>query len=220
MYLGSLLSVCITHVSPQEPSSSATKHLGYFVSIFPERDTAVALDILDETDNDLAKLCRVPLGYRPGLRYLRGLQSLSDVKVNAEQPDGDTIRMIVIVKKIGASREVFFRKDDIEKTAQVAEVLVRDNTGEAVLSLWEYCIRSARQWKAGETVLLISQPIIKSGGNRSLNKIILGPTTTVEIDPDLDYAVNLRSWAYSKGLEESVNLPFPVGGIEDCEDKT
>ena len=212
LYLGSLLSVHINHISPQDPKASATKHPGYFISMFPERDAAVALSVLDEADNDLAKLCRVPLGYHPGLRYLRGRQLLSDIKADIKQQDGETVRIIVVVKRIGASREVLFKKDDIQKTAQAAEVLVRDSTGEAVLSLWEYCIGSARQWKVGETVLLISQPIIKSGGSRSLNKIILGPTTAVEIDPDLDHAVDLRQWATSKGLEESVNLPFPAGG--------
>lgn len=213
LYLGTLVNIHATHVSPQDPDGSSAKYDGYFISIFPERDATVLVVCLDQGIESNRNLCRIPLGYYPGLKYLRGIKSLSELMAASELKEGQVFRTVVAVKSVGPRRKVCFKTAEIERVAFTVEVVVRDRTDEASISLWEYTAESVRNWKAGETILLLSNPNIKEDGARK--RMSIGPTTSLEIDPDIYLAAELKIWAKTKHMEESANIPFPAGGKFD-----
>ena len=165
---------------------------------------------LDESDGDNASLCRIPLGYHLGLKYLRGIKSLNELMAGSETKERQVLRLVVAVKSIGPRRKICLKKDEVDRIAFTVEVIVRDRTDEATISLWDYATEALRYWKAGETVLLLSNPDVKRDGGRE--RLTMGPTTCLQIDPDFHLAVELRTWAKAKRMEESVNIPFPEGG--------
>ena len=165
---------------------------------------------LDQTDEENARLCRIPLGYHPGLKHLRGIKSLNELMAGPDIKEGQVLRAVVAVKSIGPRRRISFKKDEVERVAFTVEVIVRDLTDEATISLWDYAAGSVRNWKAGETILLLSKPDMKGDGGRK--RITIGPTTGLEVNPNIHLAIELRNWAKTKSMEEGVNMPFPEGG--------
>ena len=96
--------------------------------------------------------------------------------------------------------------------------MVFDHTGEVRLTVWNEIIESAKCWKAGETVLLISNPGYRVRGN---GKGELGITacTMVDVEPEGQDADWLRQFTTGLTRKESLCLKVPEGvwDIEACE---
>src|ERR1700753_3682894 len=91
----------------------------------------------------------------------------------------------------------------------MVNVIVFDDTGEGTLSLWRSRADSVQSWAAGQTVLLITSP-----GLRTDKKIWLSVTsnTMVDIDPLIPDAYWLRGYSQRMTKREHINPPFPHDG--------
>jgi ssDNA-binding replication factor A large subunit len=88
---------------------------------------------------------------------------------------------LVCVKSIGGKKKIS-RKDGGGES-ELAEVMLFDHTGEVRLTVWNEMIESAKSWKPGETVLLISNPGYRVGFNGKGNLAIIGGTM-VDVQPE------------------------------------
>ena len=103
---------------------------------------------------------------------------------------------------------VTFKKDSQEKTAEILELIVLDDTFEATLSLWEDTIDSAASWRPSLTVLLITNAGWKEL-KKGKGKININPNTYIDVDPDIYDAAWLRNYAQRLAKKDHVNTPFP-----------
>jgi hypothetical protein len=94
--------------------------------------------------------------------------------------------------------------------AEKVEIVVFDDTDEAVLSLWDCTCASAAAWVPSNTILLLSRVRFHGAQRKMLS---LGNGSYVDVDPEMRDAVWLRSYAEKIGKRDHVNLPFPVEGM-------
>lgn len=85
------------------------------------------------------------------------------------------------------------------------EVGISDESGEAILVLYDIMMRSALNWTPNSTVLLISNANWKTG-----SRVFVNAMTFIEVDPDIVEADWLRK--YARNTAVYVNQPFPEGG--------
>jgi hypothetical protein len=131
--------------------------------------------------------------------------------------DGVTgAKLLVCVKSIGGKKKIS-RKDGGGE-CELVDVVLFDHTGEVRLTVWNELIESVKSWKAGETVLLISNPGHRVTRN---GKGELGITTCtmVDVEPEGQDADWLRRFAVGLTRKESLCLKVPEGvwDIEACE---
>jgi hypothetical protein len=211
--LGQLLSIWTAFISdtsktdtPQIPS--VTVH----ANLFPGRVTSDHVMIHTTLSSD--SICRTPLGYKKD-QPLPGLMAVKSYLDTGH--DGVTgAKLLVCVKSIGSKKKIS-RKDGGGEY-ELADVVLFDHTGEVRLTVWNEIIESAKCWKAGETVLLISNPGYRVRGN---GKGELGITacTMVDVEPEGQDADWLRQFAVGLTRKESLcfNVPEGVWDIEACE---
>lgn len=86
-----------------------------------------------------------------------------------------------------------------------------------MLSLCGRVAKSAVHWKTSYTVLLLSNP-----GCRSEKQpiICVNSNTHIDVDPIMDDAAWLRSFAQRLTTREPVNIPFPRGGMSELTPST
>ena len=92
--------------------------------------------------------------------------------------------------------------------AEILEIVVLDDTFEAILSLWADTIDSATTWKPSSTVLLVTNPGWK-GTTKGKGKIRINPSTYIDVDPDMYDASWLRNHAQRMAKKDHVNPLFP-----------
>ncbi|KAK2065202.1 hypothetical protein LY76DRAFT_672707 [Colletotrichum caudatum] len=188
----------VTMYTPINPADLGTKQFIRFLPYTPENQ----------------RLCRVPLEYddhgqKPKL--LPGLMTLGQYLKTGHDTRG--ARIIVCIKGFSARKRIIMKERT--KEAELLEVSVCDDTTSCVLTLWEDKTRSAKLWKPGETILLLTnpkfvpprdtKPVPTSAG------ISLNHNTLVEVDPSFQDANWLREWAKKRFEREAVFLPFPEG---------
>lgn len=86
------------------------------------------------------------------------------------------------------------------------EVGIADESGEAILVLYDVMMRSALTWTRNSTILLITNANWKDTGCR----VFVNAMTFIEVDPDIVEADWLRKHALNTAVY--VNQPFPEGG--------
>lgn len=104
---------------------------------------------------------------------------------------------------------VTWRKDSQDKTADVLEVVVFDDTIETMLCVWDALMDSVALWRPSVTVLLVTNPGWKDGGKKNLS---INPNTYVDVDPNMYDADWLRNHAQNIAKRNHVNPPFPREG--------
>lgn len=90
------------------------------------------------------------------------------------------------------------------------DLRVADDTEEASLTLWGQTASSVLPWIPSTTILLITNPTLRSDSRLAIN---LAATTYVDVDPhfpDVDY---VRRYVQSLTKKEHPNLPFPEEGV-------
>ena len=81
-----------------------------------------------------------------------------------------------------------------------------DDTFDATLQLWGYAAASAGPWKPSDTILLLTNPGLKSQGRPT---ITIDQTTQVDVDPFVADAFWLRNFGQSLTKRDHVNPEFP-----------
>lgn len=93
----------------------------------------------------------------------------------------------------------------------VVNVMVFDDTCEATLALYGRIAKSAADWKASYTILLLSSPGFRSEKRPTLS---INSNTYADVDPCMAEADWLRAFAQRLTTREVVNVPFPEGGTQ------
>ncbi len=94
----------------------------------------------------------------------------------------------------------------------VVHVMVFDDTCEATLALHGRIAKSAADWKASYTILLLSNPGFRSDKRPTLS---INANTYADVDPCMGEAEWLRAFAQRLMTREVVNVPFPEGGMQE-----
>lgn len=92
----------------------------------------------------------------------------------------------------------------------VVDVIIFDDTYDARLALLGRVATSAAYWKTSNTVLLLSNPGLRSDKRPTLS---ITQNTYVDVDPYMTDAEWLRAFAQRLTTKEPVNVPFPEGGM-------
>jgi hypothetical protein len=203
--LGQLLSIWTGFLSdtsktdvPQIPS--VTVH----ANLFPGRVTSDHVMIHTTSSSD--SICRTPLQYKKG-QPLPGLMTL-DSYLSSGHDGVSGAKILVCVKSIGGKKKIS-RKDGGGE-CELADIVLFDHTSEVRFTVWNEMIESAKSWRPGETVLLISNPgyRVKLNGKGDLG-IVAG--TMVDVEPEGSDAKWLRRYAAGLTKKESLCLVVPEG---------
>ncbi|CAL8575583.1 hypothetical protein XPA_001498 [Xanthoria parietina] len=205
--LGQLVSVWTTLISGAETSRSVSitvQNAACTLDIFPERDSSCYFMV--QADEDDRTLPTTPLGYCRD-KQLPGLMTLMGFVEGGH--DTAMARVLLCVKSIGG-RKKFTNKKGV--VVDVVHVMVFDDTCEATLALHGRIAKSAADWKASYTILLLSNPGLRSDKRPTLS---INANTYADVDPCMGEAEWLRAFAQRLMTREVVNVPFPEGGMQE-----
>jgi hypothetical protein len=202
--LGQLLTVWTLFISDaSKASTSVIPSVIVYANLFPGRVTSDHLMIHTTSSTDA--ICRMPLDYHKD-QPLQGLMTLNSYAGSGH--DGvPGAKILVCIKSIGARKRITTKKG---AERDLAEVLIFDHTAELRWTLWGEIIESAKDWKPGKTVLLISNPGYRA---EYLGKgcVSIQHSTMIDVDPDFPDAHWLRKYAEGLTKKESLCLEFPDG---------
>ncbi|KAE9375339.1 hypothetical protein N431DRAFT_542887 [Stipitochalara longipes BDJ] len=212
--LGHLLSIWTAFISDTS-KTDIPKIPGVLVyaNLFPGRVTSDHVMIHTNASSSDG-ICRTPLEYKRG-QPLPGLMTLNSYLSSGHDGVTGGAKILVCVKSIGGKKKIS-RKDGGGES-ELADVMLFDHTGEVRLTVWNEMIESAKSWKPGETVLLISNPGYRVGFNGKGNLAIIGGTM-VDVEPEGADAEWLRK--LSAGLTKKESLCLTVSeewDVEACE---
>ncbi|KAK0659734.1 hypothetical protein QBC41DRAFT_384230 [Cercophora samala] len=216
--LGTLVTVWAGFVVDYSAAHAAYSNfriplVSLMISIHPAAGSASCIRFHDETKSsqDTTGLCRVPLNYdvTTPSSQVPGLMSLQ-AYINSGHDDNQDARILVCVFSVGPRLTVWSK--DKQKDLELIEVRVFDETcNNCVLKLWEDKVRSAKSWVANQTILLITNPILKQSIRKNaLVELGIGSSSMVEVDPAFPDADWLRHMAATRTRKESVHIPFPA----------
>ncbi|KAL8759104.1 MAG: hypothetical protein Q9199_000986 [Rusavskia elegans] len=201
--LGQLVSVWTTLISGADTSKSVSitvRNAACTIDMFPERDSSCYFMV--QADGDDRTLSKTPLGYGPD-KQLPGLMTLMGFVEGGH--DIATAKVLLCVKSIGGRKKFTTKKGDV---VDVVNVMVFDDTCEATLALYGRIAKSAADWKASYTILLLSSPGFRSEKRPTLS---INSNTYADVDPCMAEADWLRAFAQRLTTREVVNVPFPEG---------
>ncbi|KAI4104803.1 MAG: hypothetical protein L6R37_003076, partial [Teloschistes peruensis] len=200
--LGQLVKIWTTNISLVESGGGALSIQSaiHSTTLHPERDANCHFEVDNNREN--TTLLRKPLGYDEG-EQLAGLMTLKNYFDGGHEVIGS--KVLLCVKSIGSRKQVTTKKG-IE--LELLNVIVFDDTQDAMLSLCGGLTASAASWETGHTLLLLSNPDF-----RIEKRLILcvNFVTQVDVDPDMKDAHWLRAFAKRLNMKEAINIPFPDG---------
>ncbi|KAL8964272.1 MAG: hypothetical protein Q9183_004567 [Haloplaca sp. 2 TL-2023] len=199
--LGQLVSIWMTHISNVERQWDGPVVANHATTLHPERDSKCCFMI--ETDNDDGSLYRSPLGSTNG-HQLEGLVTLKNYFDGGHDIEGT--KVLVCVKSIGGRKTITTKKGE---ALEILQVFIFDDTYDARLLLWGRTTASAPNWKPYRTILLLSSPGLRAEKGPTLS---INFASLVDVNPHIEDAEWLRSYAQRVTMREAVNVPFPPGG--------
>ncbi|KAF2259306.1 hypothetical protein CC78DRAFT_74412 [Lojkania enalia] len=205
LHLGQLVTVWTVHISHGGNAFLVPASTPLYTSIFPERERSCHIMFHENSDN--GTMCKKPYGCKD-LEALPGLMTVKNFTDGGY--DVDDCKVLVCVKSIGARKKFTNRKGT---TSDIISIGVFDDTAEASLTLYGPTCASASRWRPSYTILLISNPSWRIDRMAFLS---LNANTRLDVDPDMNDAVWLRSFAQRLTKKEHVNPPFP-DGVFDTE---
>lgn len=125
-------------------------------------------------------------------------------------------RVLIAVKSIGAVKKITSKKDP-PTTSELVEVICFDDTAEIILLLWRETAMSAKDWRASETLLLLTRPSYRQIGKWGSKSILsLTAKSMVDVDPSSEWqdAKWLRTWLSDLRKKECLHQPS-LDGIFD-----
>ena len=187
--------------------------VGVCANLFPGRVTSD--HVLVHTTNSTDDLCRVPLGWERTEQALAGLMTIESYLKGGY--DGVTgAKILVCIKSVGGVRRV---EKKTGGWGELMDVLLFDHTGEVKMTVWSEVIESVKEWQAGKTVLLISNPGWKVAWNGKGGSVGVTRQTMIDVEPVFGDADWLRRYAVGLRKKESVSLEVPEG-VFDIEAAT
>lgn len=206
--LVTLWSAFISDASRME--KGAIPGIAVYASLFPARVNSDSITIQSAASVD--RICRTPLEYN-GNKPLPGLMTL-DTYLKGGNDGVPGVKLLLCVKSIGVRRTVKLSGEGGER--DLIAVMVFDHTGEYMITFWQDLIDSVREWQAGKTILLISNPGWIVDQRYHKGKIGIMRATMIDIDPEFPDADWLRRYAVSLTKKEAPVIKFPEG-IWDIE---
>lgn len=170
-------------------------------NMFPGRVTSD--HVMVHTSSATSTICRSPLSYIKA-RPLLGLVTLESY-INSAHDGVLGVKILVCVKSIGQRKRINKKAGG---ECELADILLFDHTAEIRMTLWNEIIESTREWVAGSSILLITNPGYKVGYNGKPN-LGVQRGTMVEVDPDFADAEWLRKRAVSMMKREALVVKFP-----------
>jgi hypothetical protein len=180
-------------------------------NLFPGRVTSD--HVIIHTSGSTNSICCTPLEYQKGSQ-LPGLVTLNSYLTSGH--DGVRgVKILACVKSIGQKKHIN-KKDGGE--CDLIDILLFDHTAELRMTLWNDIIESTKDWQAGKTILLITNPGYRVGFSGKGN-IGVQHGTMIEVDPEFPDAYWLRKQAVGMTKRESLCLEFPedIWDIEAAE---
>ncbi|KAK4177849.1 hypothetical protein QBC36DRAFT_370512 [Triangularia setosa] len=215
---GTLVTVWTGFVGDYSAAHAANSNyripfVSFIIPIHPAAGSASCTRFHDETrpSQDTTGLCRVPLNYDVSSPspQVPGLMSLK-AYLRSGHDDNFDARILVCVFSVGPRLTVWSK--DKQTDLELIEVRVFDETSNnCVLKLWEDKVSSAKSWVANQTILLLTNPILKPPNRKNgLAEVGVGSNSMVEVDPAFPDADWLRQMAAARTRRESVHTPFPL----------
>lgn len=180
--------------------------------MFPGRATSD--HIMIHTNESSENICRTPLEYRKA-QPLPGLMTL-DSWINGGHDGVNFAKILVCVRSIGG-KKVIEKKDG--GRCELSDVMVFDHTASVKLTIWNRMIDTITDWKAGGTILLISNPGYKLAYMGNKGSMGISNQTLVDVNPDFPDADWLKKYAVGLTKKESLCLEFPedIWDVEAAE---
>lgn len=202
--LGQLLTLWTVFISDaSKADTSIIPGIKIYANLFPGRVTSDHV-MIHATDS-AGGICRMPLGYRKG-QPLHGLMTL-DSYIGSGGHDGVTgVKLLVCVKSIGAKKRISKKAGG---ESDLADVILFDHTGDVKITLWNDVIESAKEWQAGKTILLISNPGWIVSQFSAKGKLGITRGAMIEVDPEFADGEWLRKYASGLTKKEAVCVEFP-----------
>ncbi|KAL8660274.1 MAG: hypothetical protein Q9202_006709 [Teloschistes flavicans] len=204
--LGQLVKIWTTNISDTESTpggrTSSLQDATHCTTLHPERNANCHFEVDKNSDN--TTLFRRPLGYDEG-EQLTGLMTLKNYMEGGHEVTGS--KVLLCVKSIGRRKQVTTKKGN---QLELVNVVVFDDTQDAMLSLCGGLTASVASWETCHTILLLSNPDF-----RMEKRLILcvNSVTQVDVDPDMQDAHWLRAFAKKLTMKEAINIPFPEEGM-------
>lgn len=159
----------------------------------------------DSPGSDAYRILRCPLDCDlENYDYLPGLMTLKAFLSTGHDMTGSKI--LVCVRSVGQRRTIHSKKN--QKSLNMVEVGVFDDTATCTLKLWEDKIASAKTWAPSQTMLLISKPTCRAG--QMPVHLGIAHNSIIDVDhefPEVDW---LRSKLKNITKRQSICLPFPT----------
>ncbi|KAL8844949.1 MAG: hypothetical protein Q9205_001352 [Flavoplaca limonia] len=201
--LGQLVSIWTTLISSAETSKSVSikiQNAPCTIDIFPERDSSCYFMLRAEENDGTSS--KTPFGYSRD-KQLPGLMTLAGFVEGGH--DTPTAKVLACVKSVGGRKKFTTKRGEV---VDVVNVMIFDDTRDAILALYGRIAASAAYWKPSHTILLLSNPGFRSDKRPTLT---LNSNTYADVDPCMEEADWLRAFAQRLTTREVVNVPFPEG---------
>ena len=157
------------------------------------------------TTSSVDDICRTPLDYHNG-KPLQGLMTLNSYICSGGHDGVTGVKLLVCVKSIGATKRISKKAGG---ESDLADVILFDHTGEVKITVWNDIIESAKDWQAGKTILLISNPGWIVSQFTGKGKVGITRATMIDVDPMFADGEWLRKYAAGLTKKEALCLEFP-----------
>ncbi|KAI2463639.1 hypothetical protein F4781DRAFT_416017 [Annulohypoxylon bovei var. microspora] len=206
MLLGQRVTIWTSFIADSTgASSSSIPFCAWATTLYPGRGGATHIIVHnDDPDSDGNRILRCPLECNlKEYEYLPALMTLkSFLSTGYDSGEG---KILVCVRSVGPRRTVQSKKT--QRTLDMVEVGIFDDTATCVLKLWEGKVPSAKRWIPNQTILLISKPTYKIRGTSP--ELGIGFSSMVDVNPEFPDADWLRNKVKNMTKKQSVYIPFP-----------
>ncbi|KAH8893193.1 hypothetical protein GQ53DRAFT_821914 [Thozetella sp. PMI_491] len=211
IHFGRLVTIWTSYVA--EYSTSAALPLpmvSLIVTVHPAQNSTSCIKYhFEAAGSPLVHLCRKPIEYILSSQSapLSGLMTLKDYLAPKREGLTSEARIVVCVRSIGP-RKAVHTKD--QRDRDLVKVTVFDETVPTCnLNLWEDQTVALRAWVPDDTVLLLTNPKVKTRGSATA-ELGIGVKSWVEVNPEFPDAEWLRRMASDRKKREAGFLPFPT----------
>ncbi|XDG04115.1 hypothetical protein ABKA04_003730 [Annulohypoxylon sp. FPYF3050] len=206
LLLGQRVSIWATYIADSTGASSGNIPFCFSTTtLYPGRNGATHIIVHnDDPGSEGYRIMRCPLECNlKEYEYLPALMTLkSFLSTGYDLGEG---KILVCVRSVGPRRTVQSKKT--QRTHDMVEVGVFDDTATCVLKLWGGKIPSAKTWIPNQTILLISKPTYKDTGTSP--ELGIGFSSMVDVNPEFPDVDWLRNKVNSMTKKQSIFIPFP-----------
>ncbi len=210
IYFGKLVTVWTGYVAEYSTSAALSiPMVPMIVTVHPAQNSTSCIKYHSERPGyPLLTRCRRPLESVQSSQSapLPHLVTLKEYLVTNHDGTLGT-RVLVCIRSIGPRKPVQTRDLGMRN---IINVTVFDETvTSCLLNLWGEQGLASHGWIPGETILLLTNPKVKTNGN-AMAELSIGVKSIVDVDPACSESNWLRNMALGKKRKEVVYTPFPT----------